>query len=106
MKEVARITGDEDGYNHYTPLNVSRETIYLVIRDKGLLRKLGPMKAPADKRNRFKYYDFHEDVGHNMSECYNLRNQIEGLVRGGLLVEFLQQMRDSIKEGKQMQIDM
>ena len=103
---MARITGDEEEYNHYTPLNASRETIYLAIRDKGLFRKPVPIKAPADKRNRFKYYDFHEDVGHNTSECYSLRNQIEGLVRGGLLVEFLQQVRDSIKEGKQVQSDM
>ena len=87
---MAWITGDEEEYNRYTPLNASRETIYLAIRDKGLLRKPVPMKAPADRRNGFKYCDFHEDVGHNTSECYSLRNQIEGLVRRGLLVEFLQ----------------
>ena len=85
------------------PLNASQEAIYLVIRDKGLLRKPDPMKAPADGRNRFRK---HEDVGHNTSECYSLRNHIEGLVRGGLLAEFLQRVRDSIKEGKQVQSDM
>ena len=72
------------------PLNASWETIYLAIKDKGLLRKPGPMKAPVDKRNRYKYYDFHKDVGHNTSEYYSLCNQIEGLVREGLLIEFLQ----------------
>ena len=90
LEEVVRITGDEEEYNGYTPINASRETIYLAIRDKGLLRKPIPIKAPADRRNRFKYCDFHEDVGHNTSECYSLRNQIEGLVRGGLLAEFFQ----------------
>ena len=88
------------------PLNASQEAIYLAIGDKGLLRKRDPMKAPVDERNRFKYCDFHENVGHNTSECYSLRNQIEGLVRGGLLAEFLQRVRDSIKEGKQVQSDM
>ena len=88
------------------PLNASQEAIYLAIRDKGLLRKPDPMKAPVDGRNRFKYCDFHKDVGHNTSEYYSLRNQIEGLVRGGLLAEFLQRVRDSIKEGKQVQNDM
>ena len=68
LKEVARIVGDDDAYNHYTPLNASQEAIYLAIRDKGLLRKHDPMKAQADGRNRFKYCDFHEDVGHNTSE--------------------------------------
>ena len=61
------------------------------------------MKLPADRRNKYKYCDFHQDVGHNTSECYSLRNQIEGLVRGGLLTEFLQQVRDGIKTGKQVQ---
>ena len=60
------------------PLHASRETIYLSICDKGLLRKPGPMKAPVDRRNRYKYCDFHEDVGHNTFECYSLHNQIEG----------------------------
>ena len=106
LKEVAHIVGDDNAYNHYTPLNASQEAFYLAIRDKGLLRKPDPMKAPADRRNRFKYCDFHEDVGHNTSECYNFRNQIEGLVKGGLLSEFLQRVRDSIKEGKQVQSDM
>ena len=103
LKEVARITVDDEEYSRYTPLNASRETIYLAIRDKGLLRKPVPIKAPADRRNRFKYYDFHEDVGHNTSECYSLRNQVESLVRGGLLTKFLQQVRDNIKEEKHMQ---
>ena len=97
---MARIAGDNDTYNHYTPLNASQEAIYLAIRDKGLLRKPDPMKAPADGRNRYKYCNFHEDVGHNTSECYSLRNQIEGLVRGGLLAEFLQQVRDNIVRNK------
>ena len=100
---MARITEDDEEYSRYTPLNASRETIYLAIRDKGLLRKPIPIKAPADRRNRFKYCDFHENVGHNTSECYSLRNQIEGLVRGGLLTKFLQQVQDNIKEKKQMQ---
>ena len=76
------------------------------MRDKGLLRKPVPIKIPVDRRNQYKYCDFHEDVGHNTSECYSLRNQIEALVRGGLLTEFLQQVRDSIKEGKQVQSGM
>ena len=40
------------------------------------------MKIPINLRNRYRYYDFHEDVGHYTFECYSLHNQIEGLVRG------------------------
>ena len=64
------------------------------------------MKLPADRRNKYKYCDFHQDIGHNTSECYRLHNQIEGLERGGLLTEFLQQVRDGIKTGKQVQKEM
>ena len=106
QREVTRISIEEDWYNHYTPLNASQETVYLAIQDKGLLRKPDPIKVPADQRNRYKYCDFHEDVGHNTFECYSLRNQIESLVRGGLLTEFLQQVRDSIKMGNEVQKEM
>ena len=102
VREVARIAhSKEEEYTNYTPLNALRETIYLAIRDKGLLKKPDPMKLLADRRNKYKYCDFHQDIGHNTSECYSLHNQIKGLVRGGLLVEFLQ-VRDGIKMGKQV----
>ena len=72
VKEVARVRqSKEEEYTNYTPLNAPRETIYLAIRDKGLLKKPDPMKLPADWRNMYKYYDFHEDVGHNTLECFN-----------------------------------
>ncbi|KAK4845460.1 hypothetical protein QYF36_005345 [Acer negundo] len=69
----------ESFVHHMEVQNATRETIYLAIRDKGLFRKPGPKKVPADRRNKYKYCDFHKDVRHNTSECYSLRNQIEGL---------------------------
>ncbi|KAI9156766.1 hypothetical protein LWI28_011886 [Acer negundo] len=62
--------------------------------DKFLLKKPGPMKVPADRRNQYKYCDFHEDVGHNTSKCYSFRNQIEGL-------EAADRRRDGEKESMQ-----
>ncbi|KAK0608169.1 hypothetical protein LWI29_026659 [Acer saccharum] len=106
LREVAWVASEEDWYNHYTSLNASQETIYLAIRDNGLLKKPVLIKIPTNQRNRYKYCDFHEDVGHNTSECYSLCNQIEGLVKGGLLVKFLPQVRDSIKVGNEVQLEM
>ncbi|KAK0586441.1 hypothetical protein LWI29_006949 [Acer saccharum] len=107
VREVARITQlEEEEYTNYTPLNAPRETIYLAIQDKGLLKKPDPMKLLADRRNKYKYCDFYRDIGHNTSECFSLRNQIKNLVRGSLLVEFLQQVRDGIETGKQVQREM
>ena len=31
MKEVARVAREEDGYNHYTPLNASQETVRFLV---------------------------------------------------------------------------
>ncbi|KAK4854907.1 hypothetical protein QYF36_002356 [Acer negundo] len=94
---VKRFQNQPPNKSTYMPLPIpsyqERETIYLAIRDKGLLRKSGPMKVPTNRRNQYKYCHFHEDVRHNTSECYSLRNQIEWLVRGGLPTEFLQKSR-------------
>lgn len=72
LREVARLSTEEDWYNHYTLLNYSRETIYLAVRDKGFLRKPDQIEVLADQRNLYKYCDFHEHTGHNTSECYSL----------------------------------
>ncbi|KAK0596691.1 hypothetical protein LWI29_018160 [Acer saccharum] len=48
-----------------------------------------PRETVMEDRSRYRYYNFHEDYGHNTSECYSMRNQIENLVRMSLLTEFL-----------------
>ena len=39
--------------------------------------------------NRNKYFHFHRDHGHNTDECYDLKQQIENLIRQGKLRNFL-----------------
>ena len=39
------------------------------------------LKGDPDKRSKEKYYRFHHDHGHNTSECYKLKSQIEALIR-------------------------
>ena len=55
------------------------------------------MKGDPNKRNRNKYYRFHRDHGHDTDECFNLKQQIENLIRQGKLRNFL---RRDYKEEK------
>ena len=47
------------------------------------------MKGDPNKRNQNKYYRFHRDHGHDTDECFDLKQQIENLIRQGKLRNFL-----------------
>ena len=47
------------------------------------------MKGDPSKRNKSKYCHFHRDHGHDIDECYDLKQQIEILIRQGKLKNFL-----------------
>ena len=47
------------------------------------------MKGDPNKRNKNKYCCFHKDHGHDMDEYYDLKQQIENLIRQGKLRHFV-----------------
>ena len=47
------------------------------------------LKGNPSKRPRNKYYRFHLDYGHDTSECYDLKQQIENLIKQGKLQWFV-----------------
>ena len=47
------------------------------------------MKRDSNKRNKNKYCCFHRDHGHDTDECYDLKQQIENLIRQGKLRYFV-----------------
>ena len=73
----------------YTPLNVPLEQVLMQIKDDPSLKWPEKMKGDPNKRNQNKYCRFHRDHGHDTDECFDLKQQIEYLIRQGKLRNFL-----------------
>ena len=74
-------TGPSAQNQQYTPLNVSLEQVLMQIKDNPSLKWPEKMKEGPNKCNRNKYCRFHRDHGHNTDECFDLKQQIENLIR-------------------------
>ena len=59
------------------------------IKDDPSLKWPEKMKGDPNMCNRNKYCRFHRDHGHDMDECFDLKQQIENLIRQGKLRNFL-----------------
>ena len=63
------------------------------IKDEGVLTFPGKLKGDPNKRSRAKYCRFHRDHGHDRVDCYNLKQQIEALIKQGKLQRFVSRER-------------
>ena len=76
-------------FTSFTPLNTPIDQVLMQIKDEGALTFPGKLKGDPSKRSKDKYCRFHRDHGHDMSECYDLKQQIEALIRQGKLQRFV-----------------
>ena len=65
------------------------EQVLMQIKDDPSLKWPEKMKGDPNKRNRNKYCRFHRDHGHDTDECFDLKQQVENLIRQGKLKSFL-----------------
>ena len=65
------------------------EQVLMQIKDDSSLKWPKKMKRDPNKRNRNKYCRFHRDHKHDMDKCFNLKKQIEYLIKQGKLRNFL-----------------
>ena len=82
-------------------LNMPLEQVLMQIKDDPSLKWLEKMKGDANKCNRNKYCCFHRDHRHDTDECYDLKKQIENLIKQGKLRNFLgKEYKDEKMKGK------
>ena len=80
-------------FTSFTPLNAPLDQVLMQIKDEGALTFPGKLKSDPTKRLKNKYCRFHRDYGHDTADCYDLKQQIEALIREGKLQKFVSKER-------------
>ena len=75
-------------FTNFTPLTAPINQVLMQIKDEGALTFPGKLKGDPNKRSKDKYCCFHRDHGHDTADCYDLKQQIEALIRQGRLQRF------------------
>ena len=60
-------------FTSFTPLSAPIDQVLMQIKDEGALTFPGKLKSDPSKRSRDKYCRFHRDHGHDMTDCYDLK---------------------------------
>ena len=76
-------------FTSFTPLTTLIDQVLTLIKDKGALTFLGKLKGNPNKRSKDKYCHFHYDHSHDIANCYDLKQQIETLIKQGKLKRFV-----------------
>ena len=68
-------------FTSFTPLTALINQVLMQIKDEGALTFPGKLKGDPNKRSRDKYCRFHRDHDHDTADYYDLKQQIEALIR-------------------------
>ena len=77
----------------FTPLTALIDQVLMQIKDKKALTYLEKLKGDPNRRSRDKYCCFHQDHDHDMADCYDLKQQIDALIKQGKLQKFVRKER-------------
>ncbi|KAL2232806.1 UNVERIFIED_CONTAM: Retrovirus-related Pol polyprotein from transposon [Sesamum indicum] len=79
-------------YHNYTPLAMTREKDLMMVESADVLKWPKHTRYTPSKKFSNKYCRFHHERWHDMEECFQLKDEIERLVRQGFF-------RDRIPDG-------
>ena len=77
----------------FTPLTDPVDQVLMQIKDEEALTYPKKLKGDLNRRSKDKYYRFHRDHGYDIADCYNLKQQIEALIKQGKLQRFVKKER-------------
>ena len=80
-------------FTNFTPLTALIDQVLMHIKDEGTLTFPDKLKGDPSKRPKDKYCRFHRDHGHDTADCYDLKQQIEALIRQEKLQGFVSKER-------------
>ena len=80
-------------FTSFTPLTALIDQVLMQIKDEGALTFPGKLKGDPNKKSRDKYCHFHHDHGHDTADRYDLKQQIENLIKQGKLQRFVNKER-------------
>ncbi|XP_023894577.1 uncharacterized protein LOC112006533 [Quercus suber] len=93
-KDDGRIRPPSRQIINFTPLNTPLDQVLMQIGDDPTLKWLEKLKRDPNKRFRDKYCRFHRNHRYDTSNCYELKSQIETLIRKGKLQQFVRDKTD------------
>ena len=80
----------------FTSLIAPIDQLLMQIKDEGALTFPGKLKGDPNKRPRDRYCRFHRDHSHDTANCYDLKQQIEALIKQGKLQKFVSRERTDL----------
>ena len=80
-------------FTSFTPLTALVDQVLMQIKDEETLICLGKLMGDPNRRSKDKCCRFHRDHGHDTVDCYDLKQQIEALIKQGKLQRFVRKER-------------
>ena len=80
-------------FTSFSPLTVPIDKVLMQIKDEEALTYHVKLKGDPNRRSRDKYYCFHRDYRYDTADCYNLKQQIEALIKQRKLQKFVRKER-------------
>ena len=68
-------------FTSFTPLTAPVNQVLMQIKDEEALTYPGKLKKDPNRRSKDKYCCFHRDHNHDTAGCYDLKQQIEALIK-------------------------